>query len=551
MSELKFESRANVLVVYDFPENLLLIKGILKKLDVNLIFAESGKEALSKIKDKEIALALFDIHMSVIDGVKLAEEIQKVSAERIPIIIFITAYLKDEVELDTYYKTGVVDFIHKPFRKNILLGKVEVFLELYQQRQKIKEQKNEIQNHVNELEIVNQSLNKRLDYESILSQISEMAVTVHDIGQFSSAVLSLIGETLNLCRTYFFEYLEATNTLKNTQVWCKKGISPNKEFFKGISATLLSFAIEVLKRDKIFNYSNIEDIPDKSTLEFLRKQNVISILALPLFVKGNFFGFISFSDCAIQREWNVHDVEFLLSISRIIIAVIERKLAEEELKDSMRELHKLTQYVQKVREEERVVIARELHDDLGQSLTAVKIDLGIIRQSTSDNITAQKMIKLTALVSDTIKTVQRITYQLRPSIIDDLGLEAGIEWYTSEFSERNGIKINLELKPDIILSPEISLVIFRIMQESLTNVARHAKATKIDIQLNEIDGFINFVVKDNGIGISEKRLNSKTSFGIIGMKERAGSVGGHLIIFKNREGGTSLQLTFSSLNKSV
>jgi response regulator RpfG family c-di-GMP phosphodiesterase len=267
MSELKFESRANVLVVYDFPENLLLIKGILKKLDVNLIFAKSGEEALSKIKDKEIALALFDIHMSVIDGVKLAEEIQKVSAEQIPIIIFITAYLKDEVELDTYYKTGVVDFIHKPFRKNILLGKVEVFLELYQQRQKIKEQKNEIQNHVNELEIVNQSLNKRLDYESILSQISEMAVTVHDIVQFSSAVLSLIGETLNLCRTYFFEYLEATNTLKNTQVWCKKGISPNKEFFKGISATLLSFAIEVLKRDKIFNYSNIESTP-RSDLYF-------------------------------------------------------------------------------------------------------------------------------------------------------------------------------------------------------------------------------------------------------------------------------------------
>jgi signal transduction histidine kinase len=394
-------------------------------------------------------------------------------------------------------------------------------------------------------------LNKRLAYESILSEISEMAVTVHDIGQFSTAVLSLIGETLNLCRTYIFEYSETTNTIRNIQVWCKKGISPNKEFLKGISSTLVSFLMDILKRDKIFNYSNIEDIPDKSTLEFLRNQNVISILAIPLFIKSSFFGFISFSDCTNQREWNVHDVEFLLSISRIIIAVIERKLAEEELKDSMRELHKLTQHVQKVREEERMVIARELHDDLGQSLTAVKIDLGIIRQSTSDNTTAQKIIKLTALVSETIKTVQRITFQLRPTIIDDLGLEAGIEWYTSEFSERNGIEIKLELKPDIIILPEISLVIFRIMQESLTNVARHAKATKIDILLNECDDCINFVVKDNGIGISENRLNSKTSFGIIGMKERAQSVGGQLIIFKNREGGTSLQLTFSSLNKSV
>ncbi|MCA1761358.1 MAG: ATP-binding protein, partial [Bacteroidales bacterium] len=112
------------------------------------------------------------------------------------------------------------------------------------------------------------------------------------------------------------------------------------------------------------------------------------------------------------------------------------------------------------------------------------------------------------------------------------------------------IEVNLDIKPDIVISPEISLVIFRIMQESLTNVSRHAKATKIDIVLNESAENVNFVVKDNGIGISETQLNSKTSFGIIGIKERADSVGGQLTIFKNREGGTSLQLTFPLLISS-
>ncbi|MBK6285173.1 MAG: response regulator [Draconibacterium sp.] len=101
------------------------------------------------------------------DGEKLADEIQKISAERIP-IIFITAYLKDEIELENYYKIGAVDFIHKPFRKNIFLSKVEFFLELYWQKQQIKAQKNEIQNHLNKLKGVNLSLNKRLAYESIL-----------------------------------------------------------------------------------------------------------------------------------------------------------------------------------------------------------------------------------------------------------------------------------------------------------------------------------------------------------------------------------------------
>jgi signal transduction histidine kinase len=548
MNNLKSKSKAKakVLVVDDIRENLRLIEVVLKKLDVTLICAHSGEEALSKIEDTEIALALLDINMPLMDGVKLAEKIQLNSASRIP-IIFITAYLKDEIELENYYKMGAVDFILKPFRKNILRSKVEVFLELYRQKQQIEAQKDEIQNHLNELKEANKSLNKRLTYESILSEISEMAVTVNDMGQFLSAVLSVIGKSMDLSRTYIFKYSEDSNIIRNTNVWCKKGVSPYHEFKNGVSCVFIPYLIEKLKSNKIFNFSNIDDIPDKGTYEFIRQQNVVSMLALPLFVKGRFFGFISFSECTKQREWGTQDIEFLLSISRIIIAVNERKLAEQELKNSLAELHKLTQHVQKVREEERVTIARELHDDLGQSLTAVKIDLGIIRQSTSDKKTVQQISKVTALVSETIKTVQKITFQLRPTIIDDLGLEAGIEWYTSEFSERNGIDIYLDLEPDVVISPEISLVIFRIMQESLTNVSRHAKATKIDVQLNENEDSIIFKVKDNGIGISENHLNAKTSFGIIGMKERADSIGGRLTLNKNKHGGTTLQLSIPKL----
>jgi signal transduction histidine kinase/CheY-like chemotaxis protein len=550
MINQKLELKANVLVVDDIRDNLRLIEVVLKKLGVNLIIAESGNEALLKIKNKEIALAILDIHMPIMDGAKLAEKIQANCAVRIP-IIFITAYLKDEIELENYYKMGAVDFIHKPFRKNILLSKVEVFLELYKQKQQIERQKNEIQNQINELEKINHSLNKRLSYESILSKISEMAVNVDDMEQFSSAVLTVIGKSLDLCRTYIFEYSDLTNTARNTNVWYKKGFPSNKDFLQGVSCTPISFLMETLKSDKIFNFSNINDIPDKGTADFIRQQKVLSMLVIPLFVKGKFFGFISFSDCTKQREWKTLDIEFLLSISRIIMAVNERKLAEVELKNSLEELHRLTQHVERVREEERVAIARELHDDLGQSLTAVKIDLGIIRQNTSDKKTVQQITKVSALVSETIKTVQKITFQLRPAIIDDLGLEAGIEWYTTEFSERNGIEVVLDLKPDMGIPPSISLVIFRIMQESLTNVSRHAKATRIDIQLTQTADSINFIVKDNGIGISENQLNAKTSFGIIGMKERADSAGGKLKIINNREGGTSLLLTFSLINKSV
>ena len=543
MNNLEMDLKANVLIVDDVPDNLVLIEIILKKLDVNLIFANSGIEALSKTKDKEIALALLDIYMPEMDGVTLAGKIQSNRKEKIP-IIFITAFLKDEIEQATYYKTGIVDFIQKPFNNTVLLSKVEVFLELYRQKQQIKEQKNAIENHVNELEEINHSLNQRLLYESLLSDISGMAVSMDNMDQLFSSVLSVIGENLDLCRTYFFEYLHETYTIRNTHVWCKKGLHPDKGLSKEMSCNHFPYLIETLKSKKIVNVSNIEEIPDKITRDSLRQQNVLSVLAIPLFIKSNFYGFLSFSDCLKHRIWKTEDIEFLLSISRIIIAVIERKRAEDELKNSLEQLHQLSKYVEKVREEERVSIARELHDDLGQALTAVKIDLGIIRQGIYNNEIEKRIIKTEALVSNTIKTVQKITFELRPKIIDDLGLEAGIEWYTAEFSERNGIEVNLNIDSEISVSPDISIVVFRIMQESLTNVVRHAHATKVDIKMAKYNNSINFVLTDNGIGISESKLKSKTSFGLIGMKERADSVGGKLEIYKNNNHGTSLELTF-------
>lgn len=697
------EIKPNILVVDDMKENLFLIEVILKNLDVNLILAGSGLEALSKIKDVEIALALLDIRMPKMDGVELAEKIQNDnSKEKIP-IIFITAYPKEEIELEKYYESGAVYFIQKPFKKNILLSKVKVFMELYRQKQQLRKQKLKIENTANKLEESNQSLNKRFAHENLLSKISGMAVLVDDIGDFLVACLSASGETLDLCRSFIFEYKHVTKTIDNTYEWCNKGVTPHKEYLQGVSSSLIPYWAEKLRSGQILNFSDIEDIPAEGIRNVLRSQNVLSILAIPLFVKGNYYGFMEFSDCLKHREWTGQDVKFLLSISRIIVAVIERKLtenellssknryqslfdyspvplweedftelyfyleslkkegvmdfrayfeknpetlqlcsqkikimdvnratlklheaktkeelfanldklftkksfdvfkeeiiafaegelefeteaevktltgkikqilirlrydtehpgkftallatpditvrkqAEEELKNSLQQLQQLTKYVEKVREEERVAISRELHDDLGQALTAVKIDLGIIRQSALGKEIEQRIIKTASLVRDTIKTVQKITFQLRPKIIDDLGLEAGIDWYTKEFSERNGIEIILDIDPDVVISSDVSIVVFRIMQESLTNISRHAKATQIDIQLSKNNNNnIIFLITDNGIGISESQLKLKTSFGIIGMKERAHSIGGTLDIY-NHGLGTTTKLIF-------
>jgi signal transduction histidine kinase/DNA-binding response OmpR family regulator len=536
------EIKPNILIVDDIKANLFLIKVILKNLDVNLILAESGLEALSKIKDMEIAMALLDIHMPIMSGIELAEKIQNdYNRERIPIIYISAHYLKDEIELEKFYESGAIDFIQKPFSKSILISKVTVFLELYRQKQQIREQKRKIESTANELEKTNQSLSRRFAYEQLLSKISGMGVVVDDIGDFLVTCLSTTGETLDLSRFSIYEYKHETNTVNNAYEWCNVGIISHKSNFSGLWSSQISYWTEKSIRGQILNFSDIEDIPNEGIRSVLRMQNIQAILAIPLFINGNYYGYMEFSDCLKHREWTEEDVNFLLAISRIVAAVIERKHAEEELGNSHEQLHQLSKYIEKVREEERSAISKEIHDDLGQALSVVKIDLGIISQSAPSKEVEQRIFKTVALVSDTIKTVQKITFQLRPQIIDDLGLEAGIDWYTKEFSERNRIEIFLDIDSDIVIPSDISFVVFRIMQESLTNVSRHANARQINIQLSKDNNDIIFLITDNGIGISERQLKSKTSFGIIGMKERAISIGGSLDVY-NHGLGTSTKL---------
>ena len=152
--------------------------------------------------------------------------------------------------------------------------------------------------------------------------------------------------------------------------------------------------------------------------------------------------------------------------------------------------------------------------------------------------------RASALVSDTIKKVQSLTSQLRPQIIDDLGLETAIEWYTKEFEQRSRISIILDLVCDVKIQSDDSLIIFRILQEALTNIARYSGATTAKIMLGTKGRNIIFSISDNGVGITEDKLNSGQSYGLIGMKERAASLGGTLEIFRDDNRFTVVSLIF-------
>ena len=223
----------------------------------------------------------------------------------------------------------------------------------------------------------------------------------------------------------------------------------------------------------------------------------------------------------------------------------ERKKTEEELKRSQTQLRNLTAHLQSVREEERTLIAREMHDELGQALTAMKMDLSWLdkRLPKDQKPLFEKTKSMSKLADATLQTVKKISGELRPGLLDDLGLPAAIEWQAEEFHTRTGTKCEITVDPeDIILDKDRSTAIFRIFQETLTNVARHAKATKVKVSLKEKAGKIELKVRDNGKGITEEQVSNPTSFGLIGIRERTYYLGGNVVIKGLKDKGTTLTI---------
>ena len=212
-----------------------------------------------------------------------------------------------------------------------------------------------------------------------------------------------------------------------------------------------------------------------------------------------------------------------------------------EMSNMNKQLRDLSVYLQNSRENERTMIAREIHDELGQSLTALKIDLSLLKKNLPGNPKQclERTESMGALIESTIQSVKRISTELRPGILDHLGLSAAIEWQTRDFERRTGIVCTLVFEPDeIALDRERTTTVFRIFQETLTNVARHAKASKLSVVLTLQPGVLLIKVTDNGKGITEKQASDPKSLGLIGIRERVYSWGGTLAIKGAKNKGT-------------
>ena len=222
-----------------------------------------------------------------------------------------------------------------------------------------------------------------------------------------------------------------------------------------------------------------------------------------------------------------------------------RVKAQAEIERSQRQLRDLYQQMHEVREGERMRIARELHDELAQWLTALKMDVSWLagRMPAEDERVQEKVERMRRLVDSTVTSVRRIAHDLRPAMLDDLGLVPAIEHLLHAFSERSGIVVGLDADAEEIeFRDPLTTAVYRMVQEALTNVARHARATEVRVAIRVAGNHLVISARDNGIGISAEKLLGATSLGILGIKERARTLGGSAEIYSPRAGGTVVEI---------
>ena len=247
------------------------------------------------------------------------------------------------------------------------------------------------------------------------------------------------------------------------------------------------------------------------------------------------------------------DDEFNGSVA-VIRDITQRKQVEQKLRESQKQLRALSVHLQYIREEERKDIAHRIHEELGQLLTAVKIDLSWLQKQVlhHNEIPDKKMAEILKLVDMSIQIVKSVSAELRPGLLYELGLLAAIEWQTEEFYKLTGIKCSVTSIPaKFAIEQELAITLFSVFQELLTNVFKHAEATKVDISLKKQGKKVTLIVNDNGKGITEEKINEPHSLGLIGVRERVQYWGGTVTIIGIPAEGTHVTICIPLNKKGV
>ena len=387
-----------------------------------------------------------------------------------------------------------------------------------------------------------QQIRYNLSQQEFISELAIRFNTPHDFEESIDFALSRIGVQEQVDRVYAYIQPPDKEDTGIFQQWAAQGVGladyQPGENTRGWYPDWSRW----LKDNEIIRASQVTSL-DQSLQEELVPRGIRSTLAVPLKIKERQMGFLVVEQLSRTRSWDDVEIYMLQTIAQIFSNAYERQKVEKALQDSRKRLMQLSHYQQKMIERDRRHFAHEIHDELGQYLTSIHMGLSwILKHLPADAVHLKsKTRELTSLTDTSLKQSKKLSAQYRPRIIDDMGLVAAIEWYVKEFEKKSHISCSLDLSDDPISeNSEMSINLFRILQESLTNVYRHAQASHIEVKLNKTKNSLILHISDNGIGMKRKNRHKPYSYGITAMEERVRLIGAELKIETSENQGTQI-----------
>ncbi len=407
------------------------------------------------------------------------------------------------------------------------------------------------------------ALQRHAELDQALAMVSTEFINLDeeetDIG--IQGALETVGALCDADRSFLFLFRDDGASIDKSHEWCAWGIEPRGAKPARLEAAAYPWWVQKLSRLEVIRISDVGQLPAEARRErrFLKVHRVRSILTVPLVLAGELYGFLGLAWTRRVGSWSDDDIRLLRAAGEIFTGALERGAAARQLREARDELElrvrertgelrRLSAQLVSAQEAERKRISRELHDEMGQALTALGINLAAVARDQSSKLSpdsAARLSESSGLADEMLERVRELTLELRPSLLDDLGLVPTVRWYANRFAKRLGIEVELELEGLRERLPALAeTALYRVMQEALTNVARHADATRVLVTLERNRDCVAAAITDNGKGFSVAGpidgQQGSSGTGLVGIRERLSALGGTVRIDSEPGEGTRL-----------
>jgi len=520
-----------ILIADDTPANLGVVVDSLTEQGFRVLVALDGVEALERAQFSQPDLILLDVKMPGIDGFETCRRLKMDERTRDIAVIFMTSRTDSE-DMVEGFAAGGVDYLTKPVQVDEMIARISTHLSLRAMHEKLVAQNRQLLAEVAVRQQAEAALSHARDEleERVALRTAELAQANANLtAQVSERIRA--EEKLLASEAHLRTIVETSpvplciTSMPEGQILYASG--PLREMF-GLDARgntvvkIVDFYVEPVERDKLIQRLSAEGSVRDTEVQFRRLDGTI------------FWGI------ATARVATYDDAP---AIYVGVNDITQRKRIEQALIESHEQLRELSAYMEAIREGERKRIAMEIHDELGQLLTALKMDVSLLKMRlAADPEGVKKTDDMRELVEKTIWMVRNVANHLRPAALN-FGIASALEWLVEDFSRRNGIPCQFRINgSEPVLSDAHATAVFRIVQASLTNVARHACATRADVILTRSATALELHVSDDGCGFDPAAITKGYSYGMLGMSERARLIGGLLLINSAPGAGTSVSI---------